>query len=241
MSKKTLTGKHQYAEFKNETVADRVKKCVDLRDSTDISDKHIKLSYGNRKTGSLVPSVSLIPVADCGHCAMCARGCYAVRAILCYPESREALANNSAIAHKDRKRFFVEVDAALKFLRFFRFFVSGDILDRDFLDGMVRVAENNPHCQILAFSKEHEIINGYLDEHGCFPSNLHIILSGWRGDVNVNRHNLPVSSPVWKDGSRSCMVTDKAYWCQGNCTNCAKVNEGCWAAGPGDTILFEAH
>ena len=76
-SHKALTGVHNYVEFKEETIVDRVKKMVAMRDAMDISDLHIKLSYGNRKTGSLVPSVSLIPVADCRNCTHCAKGCYA--------------------------------------------------------------------------------------------------------------------------------------------------------------------
>lgn len=241
MSKKTLSGKHQYSEFNEKSVADLVKKMVDLRDGMDVSDRHVRLSYENRKTGSLVPSVSLIPVADCGNCAMCSKGCYDVRHDCIFGTVREQRANNSAILKKDPDRYFGEINAAAKFLRFLRIHVGGDIKDRGYLNNLVKIAEDNPHCQFLLFSKMDGIINGYLDEHGSFPKNLHVILSGWRGDVNVNRHNLPVSSPVWKDGSKSCMVTDKVHWCQGNCTNCATVNEGCWSAGPGDTILFEAH
>ena len=172
---------------------------------------------------------------------MCARGCYDVRHVCCYKESQAQRANNSAILKQDPVRYFREVDAASKFLRYLRFHVGGDIACPAYLTGMVDVAIKNPHCHFLAFTKMYDIVNKYLDDHGSFPDNLHIILSGWRGDTDVNRHHLPVSSPVWKDGSKSCMVTDKVFMCPGNCTECARADEGCWAAKSGDTILFEAH
>lgn len=129
-----LTGKHNYAEFKDETIQGRVKDMVELRSEVDVEKAHVKFSYGNRKTGNLVPSVSLIPIADCGkNCSCCAKGCYAVRHIACYIASRSAFANNSAIARKDPEKFFREVDGEMKKNKFFRFFVSGDILERRLL------------------------------------------------------------------------------------------------------------
>ena len=38
----------------------------------NVSDLHVKISDGNTKLGA-IPSVSLIPVMDCGNCAICAK------------------------------------------------------------------------------------------------------------------------------------------------------------------------
>jgi len=235
LSKKALTGVHNYVEFKEETIAGRVKKMVDYRDGLDITDRHIKLSYGNRKTGSLVPSISLIPVADCGNCALCAKGCYAVRNIACYDASRKMMAQNSAIARGDLWRYFQEINAASKFLRFFRYHVSGDILSPAYLTGMVEVAIKNPQCEYLAFTKRFNIVNNYLDDHGSFPKNLHIIFSEWRGLDVPNPHNLPTSRPVWKGEKIDGIM------CKGNCSECAAFNCGCWTLKKGERVLFEAH
>ena len=235
-SKTKLTGQHIYAEFKEETVAKRVSDIKQRRDAMDITDLHIKLSYGNRKTGSLVPSISLIPVADCGNCALCAKGCYAVRHIMCYGASREMVANNSAIAHGDLPRYFKELDAAVKFVRFLRVHVSGDILSPAYLTGMVDVAIKNPHCQFLCFTKRFDIVNHYLDDHAeGFPENLHIIFSEWRGLDVSNPHNLPTSRPVWK-GEKI-----EGIMCPGSCSECAAFDKGCWTLKPGQRVLFEAH
>lgn len=242
MSTTKLTGKHNYAEFKDETVRFRVKKMTDLRDAIkDATDLHVRLSYGNRKCTALVPSVSLIPVADCGNCKLCSRGCYDVRNVCCYNESQKQRANNSAILKLDREKYFREVEAHAQFHRFFRWHVGGDIKDYDYFGRVVGIATRVPGCQFLMFTKMYDIVNEWIDNVGELPSNLHIILSGWYGDTNVNPHNLPVSSPVWKDGTQSCMVTDDAIWCPGDCSSCATTNGGCWAAKNGETILFEAH
>jgi len=242
MADKELKGQHRYAEFREEAIVERVKEMVRKRDNLPPdADLHIKLSYGNRKTGALVPSVSLIPVADCGNCKMCSRGCYDIRNV-CYLKSVQVTrAINSALLQRDPVGYMLQIKNAVKFLRFFRWHVGGDIKDPAYLVWMVAIAEETPECQFLAFTKMYDIVNDYLDLHETFPSNLHIILSGWKGDTDVNPHNLPVSSPVWKDGSQSCMVTDDAIWCQGDCSACAESNGGCWAAKKGQTILFEAH
>lgn len=235
-SHKALTGVHNYVEFKEETIVDRVKKMVNYRDGLDITDLHIKLSYGNRKTGSLVPSISLIPVADCKNCTHCSKGCYAIRNIACYDASRKMMAQNSAIVHGDLPRYFKEIDAASKFLRFFRYHVSGDIINPAYLTGMVDVAIKNPQCRYLAFTKSYEFVNDYLDDHKeGFPSNLHIIFSEWRGLDVPNPHNLPTSRPVWK-GEKV-----EGIMCPGSCSECAAFDKGCWSLKKGERILFEAH
>lgn len=239
---KELKGVHKYAEYKEETVIKRVQRMCDIRKALNPDELHVRISYENRKTTALVPSVSLIPVADCGQCKMCSKGCYAVRNMCYLPAVQKNLAINSAIAHNDMPRFFQEINYVVKFLKFFRFHVSGDLLGPAYLTGVVDVAIKNPQCQFLVFTKMSSLINDYLDDHQeGFPSNLHVILSGWRGDTNVNRHNLPVSSPVWPDGTKSCMATADAVWCPGDCSQCAEINGGCWGLKKGQTVLFEAH
>lgn len=234
-SHKALTGKHSYAEFKAETIRERVKKMVDIKSGLDVSKLHVKFSYGNRKTGNLVPSVSLIPIHDCGNCADCCRGCYAVRNICCYDATRKALANNSAIYAADPERYFREVEYEVKYRSFFRYHVAGDIKDEYYLDEMVRIARAVPTCQFLAFTKMFALVNKWIGENGEFPSNLHIIFSEWRGMDMQNPYNLPTSRPVWQ-GERV-----DGIWCGGNCSDCARAGCGCWSLKKGERVLFEAH
>jgi len=231
-----LTGKHQYVEFKEETINARVAKMVELSETLDVSKLHVKFSYGNRKTTALVPSVSLIPIHDCGNCEMCKNGCYDIRNVCCYKGSQAQRANNSAIAHKDPERFFIEVSAACKFLKYMRWFIGGDILNYGFFEGMVKVAKENPHCEFLAFSKMWGVVQRWIDINGELPSNLHMIMSEWRGTKVYNPHNLPTSLPVWKGD-----LAPEGFWCPSNCAECAESNCGCWALKKGERVLFEAH
>lgn len=51
----------------------------------NVENLHVKISEGNSKLGA-IPSVSLIPVMDCGNCAICAKSCYDLRNDLIYKE-----------------------------------------------------------------------------------------------------------------------------------------------------------
>ena len=232
---------HHYVEFSADSIQRRVAQMVEFRDQVDVANSHVKFSYDNRKTGALVPSVSLIPVADCGNCAVCARGCYDVRNVCFQKTVQKARANNSAILRDDPAKYWREIEQRVSSLRFFRFHIGGDIKDNDYLSHIAGIALRNPFCDFLVFTKMYGIVNDFIDAHGSLPENLHIIFSDWRGAEMDNPHNLPVSSPLWPDGTRGEHCTDDTIMCNGNCSECAEVGGGCWGAKKGQTILFEAH
>lgn len=224
-----------------DAVKRRVQQMLAFRDEVDVENSHVKFSYENRKTGALVPSVSLIPVADCGNCAVCRQGCYDVRNVCFQKTVQKARANNSAIFKQDPGRYMLEIKERVKTLSFFRWHVGGDIKEPAYLVWMVAIAEETPWCQFLAFTKQYDIVNGYLEDHGALPGNLHIIFSDWRGAEFENPYGLPVSSPLWEDGTKGPHCTEDAIMCSGDCSACAEINGGCWGAKKGQTILFEAH
>lgn len=123
--------------------------------------------------------------------------------------------------------------------RFFRFHVSGDIPDASYLARMVEVAGRQPHCQILCFTKRYELVDAYLTETGPFPTNLHLVLSAWRGLPMVNPHGLPEAHVRYRDGSTTARPDAKE--CGGNCTECARRDGGCWSLRPGQQIVFNEH
>ena len=216
---------------------------VSFRDSMiqGVADLHVKFSYGNRKTGANVPSVSLIPVEDCPNCKVCKNGCYDVRNVCFQTTVQKSRANNSAIFHADPDRYFREIEAGCKFLRFFRWHVGGDMVTRSYFLNVVRIAENIPQCEFLIFTKLYGVVNKWLAEGNKLPSNLHLIFSDWVGAKFENPYNVPVSSPVWADGSRGPHATDKFSWCPGFCEDCAAAGSGCWGLKNGETVLFNAH
>lgn len=236
--------KHSYKEFGADAVRKRIQQMLEFRNNVNVEEAHVKLSHGNRKTGALVPSVSLIPVADCGNCKVCARGCYDVRNVCFQKTVQKSRANNSAIYKEDSGKYFSEIEKSVKYLRFFRWHVGGDIKDFSYLLNMVGIAVRTPTCEFLAFTKMYDIVNEFIRYAGgvdAMPKNLHIIFSDWRGAEFENPYNLPVSSPLWADGTKGPHCTEKQFMCPGLCEECAEAWTGCWAAKQGETILFEAH
>ena len=239
----------KYSEFTPAAVAGIVEKMTAKRAyyiETGTDGLSVRFSTSNRKTGAAVPSVSLIPVADCGNCASCARGCYDVRHDCIYPSVRDSRAINSAILRTDRGRYFDAVRRFVRLQRFFRWHVGGDLVDADYFSNVVAVAVDVPGCDFLIFTKRFNVVNSFIDGGGVIPSNLHVIFSDWRGQKMDNPYNLPVSSPVWhdKDGreiERGPHCTAAAVWCPGSCEDCAACGGGCWGLKSGETVLFAAH
>ena len=238
-----------YYELDSAKVASRVRSMVAIRKNyleTSADGLTVRFSTGNRKTGASVPSVSLIPVADCGNCKTCAGGCYDVRNVCFQKSVQVSRAVNSAIYHSNPGQYFEAVRRFVRFARFFRWHVGGDIVDLDYWKNVVSIALDTPECQFLIFTKQFDIVNGWIDAGGVIPSNLHVIFSDWRGIEMDNKYNLPVSSPVWFDKSgneleRGQHCTAAAVWCPGSCEDCAAVCGGCWGLKNGETVLFEAH
>lgn len=184
----------------------------------------VSISKGNIKMGA-IQSVSLPAELTCRECE-CNKKCYAKRMERLRPNVKAAYQNNLDILVNDPATYWREVEAAVMASRFFRFHVSGDIPDSEYLAHMVDIAEGNSHCEILCFTKKYEIVNDFLEKEGI-PSNLHLIFSVWTGLEVKNPYRLPEAHVRYKDGSTTAAET--AIPCHGNCTDCAIVDGGCWS------------
>ena len=197
----------------------------------------VSISQGNIKMGD-IRSVSLPAGATCRECG-CGQKCYAKRMERRLPSVRSAYQNNLDILMGDPNTYWREVEAAVMVSRFFRFHVSGDIPNAGYLRKMVEIADRNPHCEILCFTKRYEFVTGFLDCGGTIPGNLHLILSAWEGLEMQNPHNLPEAHVRYKDGSTT--AADGALPCGGNCTECAVTDGGCWTLKKGEQVVFNEH
>lgn len=198
---------------------------------------HVSISNGNIKMGA-IPSVSLPSIVTCRQCE-CNQKCYAAKMERLRPSVRKAYANNLALLREEPDTYWREVEAAIMMSRFFRFHVSGDIPDMSYLVRMVGVASRQPHCQMLCFTKKFELVNELLDSGAVLPANLHIIFSGWRRLAMQNPHNLPEAHVRFRDGTTT--ARPDALPCSGNCTECAKTDDGCWTLKNGDQVVFREH
>lgn len=201
----------------------------------------VKISGGNSKLGR-IPSVSLPSIVTCRNCS-CQNKCYARKLERIRKSVREAYQHNLNVLQESPQVYWREVEAAIMMSRFFRFHVSGDIPNADYLRNMVEVAKRNSHCEILCFTKKYELVNEYLQNTECtahkLPENLHIIFSGWVGLEMVNPFSLPEAHVRYRDGSTT--ARENALQCGGNCTECAITDGGCWTLKDGEQVVFNEH
>ena len=198
----------------------------------------VSISRNNSKMG-FTPSVSLPPVITCNPSAPCFAKCYAVHMIK-GPHGhsiKPAWQNNLEIFKHDPDGYFLQIQAAAVASAFFRWHVGGDIPNYDYFLGMVATARKVKKCQFLAFTKQHEIINKYLDEGHRIPRNLTIIFSNWFDWKCNNPHGLPVCEIFDKDNPPA----RDAFICGGSCSECQARGVGCWQLKNGQTIAIKKH
>lgn len=197
---------------------------------------NIHISNKNSKLGQDIPSVSLPPVVTCRHDAPCFKKCYARKGHFCYANVKKSLADNLEAYKADPDFFFRFISASTRFHRYFRWHTAGDIVDMPYLEGMVRVAQENPETRYLAFTKRFDIVNAYLADR-ALPDNLRIVFSGWDKKFEIdNPHNLPVTYVRFKKEDNSHIPED-AIPCGGKCYECI----ACWQLKEGQTVYFEEH
>ena len=210
-----------------ENIMGRVQKMVELRAEfeKDIDNVHIKLQQGNSKTGKNVYTVSLIPIADCGHnCKECKKECYDVINVCFQPKVQVDRARNSGIKYNC--------------VQALRLCVGGDVCKED-IPLINKVAKENPKCDILFFTKSYEEVNEFLNNNEFAP-NVHCIMSAWKDTPMDNPHNLPISHVLYADGFTTAPEYG-SYYCQGNCAHCHYNEEGCFTLKKGESVIFPAH
>lgn len=203
----------------------------------------VKISPGNSKLGA-IPSVSLPSVVTCRTCD-CQKKCYARKLERLRPTVAKAYKHNLEILQQDKETYWREVEASIMMSRFFRFHVSGDIPNSYYFSKMVEIARRNQHCEILCFTKKFEIVNDYIratptqETSDALPNNLHIIYSAWAGLEMDNPYMLPEAHVRYRDGSTT--AREDAKQCNGNCSECAMTDGGCWSLKIGEQVVFNEH
>lgn len=199
----------------------------------------ISRAGSNSKLGAGVASVSMPAVVTCAPGVPCAKLCYA-RKLEAYRKSvRDAYARNLQIYTENPRAFWIQVESAIACSRFFRFHVSGDIVNADYFKELCDVCARQCHCKVMLFTKKYSIVNDYIAAGGVIPQNVSIIFSHWIGYKMENPYNLPVAYVRFKDGT-TCAPGD-AVACTGDCTQCALCGRGCWTLKNGQSVVFDEH
>ena len=197
----------------------------------------VSISKGNSKMGE-ISSVSLPALVTCRPNAPCFKECYAKKLEVLRRNVRNAYQNNWEIYKTNPDEYWKAVTNEIALSRFFRFHVSGDIQDYGYFVQMIKIANKYPHCEILCFTKQFEIVNDVLN-NVVLPSNLHLIFSGWEGLEMDNPHNLPEAHVIYKNGKTT--ARPDAKMCEGNCATRARSNGGCWSLKLGEQVMFHKH
>lgn len=196
----------------------------------------VHISIGNSKMGA-IPSFSVLPIITCKNCIECSKYCYACKGCFNFNGNITNLAENTALVKADINRVYSEVNSFLNqsttLYRYFRFNTAGDIFSIEYLELIVALAKANPLTRFLAFTKNYDLINSYLDS-ASLPENLTIIFSRWDNATIDNRHNLPVAVT---NIPGSTVVPENSFHCNGDCANCLN----CWNAQNGTYRHFDLH
>ena len=103
------------------------------RISKNVSDYHVQISSRNAKMGNGVASISLIPVVCCPNSKECKNQCYDIRNDCRHKGVKNARARNTAIWEKEPQRYFNEISWSVKFVKYFRWHIGGDIVNMEYL------------------------------------------------------------------------------------------------------------
>ena len=181
------------------------------------------VSTGNKKIGKVL-NVSLAPIVTCGNCSKCMFYCYDIKAVLAYPTVLRARARNTAIFRMNRNVYFEKlyrVMARRKTNKFLRFHVSGEIVDYDHFNRMVKTAIDFPDFKIWTYTKMYWVVNEWIRKNGQLPENFSVMFSEWNGVKMDNPYNLPVFRCAFNESDKVGME------CPGNCDVCKENNIGC--------------
>lgn len=200
----------------------------------------VKISTTNSKLG-LIPSINLPPLLTCRRDSPCAKDCYAMKGRFRFKNVRDNLVNNYRCYLENPYTYFAEIKNAINngmiSYSYFRWHASGDFVDKRYLERVVQIAKELPLTSFLAFTKQFEFVNEYIQNGNSIPSNLHIVFSAWGDDFQVpNPYQFPIAYVRFKDKENKS-IPSTAIECSGNCTSCLR----CWKIKRGESVVFNIH
>jgi len=194
----------------------------------------------NSKLGHQIPSINL-PTITCRADAPCVKGCYAKKGNWLFKGVQKGLQERLELFNSDEKKFFNTIISELNGLttyKYVRWHSSGDIVNYNYLLGIIRVAKACTNTKFLCFTKKFNLVNLYLSLGHRLPKNLRIVYSAWDKDFIVdNPYNMPITYVSFKDKTRNANIPETAIPCKGDCSKCL----ACWELHNGQSVYFEFH
>jgi len=200
----------------------------------------VHIIWGNSKIGRTF-NISLPPGITCQKNVPCADKCYAKKFYRWENQAAHAWDENLEEYRKSPKVYFQSIRDFLQAKRhggYFRWHVSGDIVDDRYLLGVIATAEVVPDFAFLIYTRY-----PFEDKIKEIPKNLTIIKSYWNGFDRKYDDRFPAFMAVdrnktgYLEGMESDGKIHNVTWCKGECENCRM----CWTAQAGDIILNHIH
>lgn len=186
-------------------------------------NKMIHISPGNTKIGK-TGNISLPPILACPD-APCHHHCYAIKLYRrsgvkkAWDDNFDKVLNNPTNYFSTIRRYLLK-----NIPQYFRWHVSGDILDQQYLDQMISIANDYYFIRFVTFTKMYHL------DFGNTPSNLAVVVSVWPG-IPIPNLGLPLAFIDMKEETR----TVNAFKCMDDCESC----RACWNLGDRNVLLRE--
>lgn len=193
------------------------------------------------KLGENILSLSLPPKLTCRPDAPCAKKCYACKGRFTFPNCKKNLEDNWNFYQDSPDAFFERIYYQLSIVnyKYFRYNVSGDIPDENYLKLMCKLARTIPRTNFLCFTKKYEIVNQYIKERHIIPKNLRIVFSRWGDFPCENPYNLPEAYIKFR--KEPTEIPENAMECPGYCGDCVFGKKHCWNLNKGESVYFKEH
>ena len=201
----------------------------------------VHISTSISKLGTAIPTVNLPAVLTCRSDAPCKKYRYACKGNFRFKNVIKSLENNLNTYLNNPDIFFGTIDMQLQAIpyRYFRWFSSGDIVNAEFFERMVALANKHTATKFLCFTKKFEIVNAWIEKNGDLPDNLIVVFSNW-GDFRCdNPYNLPTSWVEFKKEKYD--IPEDAIQCNGYCGDCVNTGCSCWDLHKGESVKFHQH
>jgi hypothetical protein len=190
----------------------------------------ISISRGNSKLGK-IPNISLPAGKACKRYVPCRKDCYANKGTSKFPAAQIAWERNYVLATNYRSTYFSMLTEYFKRAKpkRFRWHVSGDILDQNYLFYMIDIARDYNCTKFLAFTKMYHL------NFDTVPDNLQIVFSAWPKYHIEAKNGFKIA---WMQDGTETRIPKSARDCPGSCESC----DMCWNLKQlGNDVVFHKH
>ena len=185
-------------------------------DECAVINLKVCISKGNSKLGN-IPNVSLPAGKACALNVPCRKDCYANKGTSKFPNVQHAWEQNYIMATNHRELYFNQISEFFKKskTKVFRWHVSGDILDQNYLLSMISITNLYRDIKFLAFTKMYHL------DFTTAPSNLQIVFSAWPNFPIISTPGIRIA---WMQDGTETRIPQNSMDCPGSCTTC----KACW-------------